>query len=156
MALISVAGALAMSVVVFSLHSLTGVLMAGFLLGLFGYLIMPAINVILYDVVPPETRSSATAADGMILSAFSALTSFAIGAVSYAVGRQQGLAAGNLRAGFQGAVTVLLAGGILLALVLLRAAPADMAALREYVARRAVNTTESTESAEGIEGVRGA
>jgi hypothetical protein len=48
-----------------------------------GYLIMPAINVILYDVVPPETRASASATDGVILSAFSALTAFAIGAVSH-------------------------------------------------------------------------
>ena len=135
-ALISVAGALAMSVVVFSLHSLTGVLVAGFFLGLFGYLIMPAINVILYDVVPPETRSSATAADGIVLSAVSALTALAIGAVSYTVGLRQGLAEGNLRAGFQGAVTVLLVSGILLTLALLRVAPADMAALREYVAQR--------------------
>jgi MFS family permease len=135
--LISMAGALAMSFVVFSVHTLTAVLVAGFFLGLFGYLIMPAINVILYDVVPPETRSSATAADGIILSAVSALTSFAIGAVSYTVGQQQGLAEGNLRAGFQGAVTVLLTAALLLTLTLLRRAPVDMAALRAHVARRA-------------------
>jgi MFS family permease len=136
--LISMAGALAMSFVVFSVHDLTAVLVAGFFLGLFGYLIMPAINVMLYDVVPPETRSSATAADGIILSAVSALTSFSIGAVSYTVGRQQGLAEGNLRAGFQGAVTVLLTAALLLTLTLLRRAPVDMAALRAHVARRAV------------------
>jgi MFS family permease len=136
--LISMAGALAMSAIVFSLNDLTAVLVAGFFLGAFGYLIMPAINVILYDVVPPETRASATAADGVILSAFSALTAFAIGAVSHHVGLRQGLAEGNLRAGFQGATTVLLGGGILVALALLRTAPADMAALRQHVARRAV------------------
>lgn len=136
--LISMAGALAMSAIVFSLNDLTAVLVAGFFLGAFGYLIMPAINVILYDVVPPETRASATAADGVILSAFSALTAFAIGAVSHHVGLRQGLAEGNLRAGFQGATTVLLGGGILAALALLRTAPADMAALRQHVARRAV------------------
>jgi len=136
--LISMVGALIMSLVIFSLQDLTAVLVAGFFLGLFGYLIMPAINVMLYDVVPPETRSSATAADGMILSAFSALTSLAIGAVSYSVGQAQGLAEGNLRAGFQGAVTVLLTLALVLTLVLLRIAPADMAALRAHVARRAV------------------
>ncbi len=136
--LVSMTGALAMSVVVFSLRDLTGVLIAGFFLGLFGYMIMPAINVILYDVVPPETRSSATAADGMILSGFSALTSFSIGAVSHYVGLWQGLAEGNLRAGFQGAATVLLIGAILVSLTLLRVAPADMAALRQHVAARAV------------------
>ncbi|UCC62907.1 MAG: hypothetical protein JSV36_19510 [Anaerolineae bacterium] len=70
--------------------------------------------------------------------AFSALTAFAIGAVSHAVGQQQGLAEGNLWAGFQGAVAVLLAAGVLVSLALLRTAPADMAALRAYVAQRAV------------------
>ena len=69
---------------------------------------------------------------------FSALTAFAVGAVSHAVGQQQGLAQGNLRAGFQGAVTLLLAGGILVSLALLRTAPADMAALRDHVAQRAI------------------
>ena len=129
--LISMAGALAMSIVVFALRDLTAVLVAGFFLGTFGYLIMPAINVILYDVVPPETRSSASAADGVIISIFSAITAFVIGAVSQGAG-------GNLRLGFQGAATILLGGGLLVSLALLRTAPDDMAALREYVARRAV------------------
>jgi MFS family permease len=131
-------GALVMSVIVFALRDLTAILVAGFFLGVFGYMIMPAINIILFDVVPPETRSSAMAVDGVILSGFSALTSFSIGAVSHYVGMRQGLAEGNLRAGFQGASTLLLTGGFLVALVLLRVAPADMRALREYVARRAV------------------
>jgi MFS family permease len=136
--LISVLGALTCSVVVFALRDLTAVLVAGFFLGLFGYLIMPAINVMLYDVVPPETRASATAADGVTLSAFSAVTSLAIGAVSFYVGQWQGLAEGNLRAGFQGACTLLLAGAVLCCLALLRTLPGDMAALRAYVARRAI------------------
>jgi MFS family permease len=135
-ALLSTSGALLLSVVVFSLTSLTAVLVAGFFLGLFGYLIMPAINVILYDVVPPETRSSATAADGVVMGTVSALTGLAIGAVSQYVGAQQGLAEGNLRVAFQGAATVLLSGGIVLSLLLLRIAPRDMAALRKHVAER--------------------
>jgi MFS family permease len=137
-------GALLMSAVVFALQDLTAVLVAGFFLGGFGYLVMPAINVILYEVVPPETRASATAADGVILSACSALTAFAIGAVSHYVGARQGLTVdeGNLRVGFQGATTVLLSGGILASLALLRTTPADMAALRQYVAQRAVPTGE--------------
>lgn len=139
--LTSVAGALVAAAVVFALQDLTAVLVAGFFLGLFGYLIMPAINVMLFDVVPPETRSTAMAADGVILSAVSALTAFAIGAVSHYAGQVRGLPGGNLRAGFQGAVTVLLAGGVLFALALLRTAPADMAALRAHVAERAVRAT---------------
>jgi hypothetical protein len=71
------------------------------------------------------------------MSIISALTGFAIGAVSQYVGMSQGLGEGNLRAGFQGAATVLLSAGILVCLLLLRTAPADMAALREYVSRRA-------------------
>jgi MFS family permease len=137
--IISMVGALAMSFIVFALRDLTAVLVAGFFLGFFGYMIMPAINVMIFDVVPPETRSSALAADAVILSAFSALTAFAIGALSHYVGLRQGLPEGNLRAGFQGASTALLTGGILLALILLRAAPADMEALRKYVAQRALS-----------------
>jgi MFS family permease len=114
------------------------VLVAGFFMGVFGYLYMPTINVILYDVVPPETRSSATAADGVMVSAFSALTAFAIGAMSHYLGMRQGLDEGDLGAGFQVAVTVLLVSAVILTLFLLRAAPADMAALRAYVGRRAV------------------
>jgi MFS family permease len=136
--IISMLGALVMNSVVFALRDLTAVLAAGFVLGLFGYLIMPAINVMLYDVVPPETRASATAADGVILSAVSALTAFAIGAISHYVGRLQGLESGNLRVGFQTATSLLLGGGVVFALALLRTTPRDMAALRAYVARRAV------------------
>jgi MFS family permease len=143
--LISVAGALAMSFVVFALRDLTAVLVAGFFLGLFGYMIMPAINVMIFDVVPPETRSSALAADSVLLSGCSAITAFGIGAVSQYVGMRQGLAEGNLRAGFQGASTVLLSLGILIALALLRTAPSDMHALREHIAQR---TDESTRSAD--------
>jgi MFS family permease len=139
--LVSMAGALALSLVVFALQDLTAILAAGFFLGLFGYLVMPAINVMLFDVVPPETRASAVAADGVILSTLSAITAFAIGAVSHYVGLFQGLTEGNLRAGFQGATTILLAGGVFCSLALLRTAPADMAALRDYVARRATPTT---------------
>jgi MFS transporter, Spinster family, sphingosine-1-phosphate transporter len=142
-ALISMTGALAMSLVVFSVRDLTAVLVAGFFLGAFGYLVMPCINVMLFDVVPPETRSSAVAADAMLLSAVSALTSLSIGAVSYSVGLRQGLAEGHLRAGFQGAVTVLLAVALAATVAILRFAPADMARLREHVARRAVSTPDS-------------
>jgi MFS family permease len=135
--LISMLGALGASALVFALRDLTAVLVAGFFLGIFGYLVMPAINVMILDVVPPETRASAIAADGVILSAVSALTAFAIGAVSHFVGLRQGLTEGNLRAGFQGATTVLLGGGVIVSLVLLRTTPEDMARLREYVAERA-------------------
>jgi len=136
-ALISMSGALVMATVVFALRDLTGVLVAGFFLGLFGYMTMPTINVILYEVVPPETRSSASAADGVTLSILSALTALFIGAVSTYLGNWQGLAEGNLRAGFQGAATLLLTGGLVVTLLLLRVAPPDMAALRRYVAQRA-------------------
>ncbi len=139
-ALISMVGALAMSVVVFALSDLTAVLVAGFFLGFFGYLIMPAINVMILDVVPPETRASALAADGVILSLVSAVTAFAIGAISHYVGQAQGMAEGNLRVGFQSTCTLLLSGGVVLALVLLRSMPQDMAALHNHVARHAVAT----------------
>ncbi len=137
-AVVSMAGALIMSFVVFAQTDLTAVLIAGFFLGLFGYLIMPTVTVILFDVVPPETRSSALATANVILSTFSAISAFAIGAVSHYVGQHQGLEQGNLRAGFQGAATVLLAGGAICAFALLRTVPADMRRLHQHVAQRAV------------------
>ncbi|MGD8794050.1 MAG: hypothetical protein PVF47_15975, partial [Anaerolineae bacterium] len=57
-------------------------------------------------------------------------------------GQARGLGAGDLRAGFQGTATALLAGGVIVALILLRTAPGDMAALRAHVARRAVDRAE--------------
>jgi MFS family permease len=144
-ALVAAVGALIMSIVVFALTDLTAVLFAGFFLGLFGYLYMPTINVILYDIVPPETRSSATAADGVFVSGVSALVAFSIGAVSHYVGLWQGLDEGNLLAGFQGAVTVLLIGAVISTLFLLRTIDADMSALRAYVARRAVSDEDALE-----------
>jgi MFS family permease len=146
-ALVAAVGALIMSIVVFALTDLTAVLVAGFFLGLFGYLYMPTINVILFDVVPPETRSSAIAADGVFVSGVSALVAFSIGAVSHYVGLWQGLEEGNLLAGFQGAVTVLLVGAVISALFLLRTINADMADLRAYVARRAVSGETAPEEA---------
>ena len=53
-----------------------------------------------------------------------------ISIVSYYVGKLQGLTEGNLQVGFQGVITVLLIGGVIFILLLLRTAPADMAALR--------------------------
>jgi MFS family permease len=136
-----------MSVIVFACRELTAVLVAGFFLGVFGYLIMPAITVMLFEVVPPETRGSALAADGVIISIVSAIAAFAIGAVSEYAGARQGLDQGNLRVGFQGATTVMLSLGVVFAVALLRTTPGDRAALREYVARRAVVGAEAAASA---------
>jgi MFS family permease len=140
--LLSMSGALVMATLVFALADLTAVLVAGFFLGLFGYLIMPAINVMIFDVIPPETRSTALAVDSVILSGVSGLAALTIGAVSHYAGQARGLGAGDLRAGFQGTATALLAGGVIVALILLRTAPGDMAALRAHVARRAVDRAE--------------
>lgn len=147
-ALVAAVGALIMSIIVFAATDLTVVLIAGFFLGLFGYLYMPTINVILFDVVPPETRSSAVAADGVFVSGVSALVAFSIGAVSHYVGLWQGLDEGNLLAGFQGAVTLLLVGAVISTLFLLRTVTADMTELRAYVARRAVPEEGAPEGAQ--------
>ena len=140
-ALVSMSGALVMTAVVFQLTGLTAVMAAGFIMGTFGHMVMSPISVILYDVTPPETRSSATAFGGLLMSAFCAAASFSIGAISHYSGKLQGLAEGDLRAGFQSTVTVLLAAGIVIALLLVKYAPRDMEALRAHVARRAVKTT---------------
>jgi MFS family permease len=137
--LISMSGSLVMTVIVFAMRDVNLVMATGFIMGVFGHMIMAPVGVILYDVVPPETRSSATGADGLVSSAVSALTSFTIGAVSYYVGLWQGLSEGSLRTGFQGAVSVLLAVGIVVSLALLRSVPPDMQALHEHVAQHTVS-----------------
>jgi predicted MFS family arabinose efflux permease len=136
-ALISMSGALVMTMVVFALRDLTAVMAAGFVMGTFGHMVMSPISVILYDVVPPETRSSATAFDGLVMNVFCALSSLAIGAVSQYAGMLRGLSEGDLRTGFQGTVTVLLAAGVVVTLLLFRFAPRDMETLRKHVASRA-------------------
>jgi MFS family permease len=136
-ALISMSGALVMTMVVFALRDLTAVMVAGFVMGTFGHMVMSPISVILYDVVPPETRSSATAFDGLVMNVFCALSSLAIGAVSQYAGMLRGLSEGDLRTGFQGTVTVLLAAGVVVTLLLFRFAPRDMETLRKHVASRA-------------------
>ncbi len=135
-ALISMTGALLMTAIVFSLRDLTAVMVAGFVMGTFGHMVMSPISVILYDVVPPETRSSATSFGGIVMSVFCALSSLSIGAVSHYAGIWRGLSEGDLRTGFQGTVSVLLAGGIIVTLVLLKTAPGDMKKLREHISSR--------------------
>ena len=143
--ILSMGGSLVMTVVVFSMHNLAAVMATAFIMGIFGHMIMSPVSGILYDVVPPETRSSATAADGLISSSFSALTFLAVGALSYFVGQRQGLAEGNLRVGFQGAVSVLLLAGLVVAVVMLRVAPRDMQSLRSHVAGQTVQMGEIVE-----------
>ncbi len=137
-ALISMTGALVMTVIVFALRDLNAVMIAGFVMGVFGHMVMSPISVILYDVVPPETRSSATSFGGLVMSVFMAVSSLSIGAVSHYAGIWRGLSEGDLRTGFQGTVSVLLAAGAVITLVLLKYAPRDMKALRDHVASRAV------------------
>jgi len=142
-ALVSMTGSLAMTALVFSMDTQGSVMVAGFVMGIFGHMIMSPISVILYDVVPPETRSSATAFGGLLMAAFTSLSSLGIGAISHYAGIWKGLSEGDLRTGFQAVVTITLSLGIIVALLILKTAPADMKALRDHVALRAAGKGEA-------------
>ncbi len=54
-ALIAMSGGLVMALVVFKLFNLAGLMTAAFFLGLIAYMVMPAVNIIMFRVVTPET-----------------------------------------------------------------------------------------------------
>jgi len=141
-ALASMTGSLVMMAIVFAMRDIRAVMVSGFIMGIFGHMIMSPISVMLYDVVAPETRSSATAFGGLVMAGFTSLSSLGIGAISHYAGAWKGLPEGDLRAGFQSMVTFFLAAGIIISLMILKTAPADMRALREHIAGRARLGTE--------------
>lgn len=63
---IAMAGALLISLVLFNIFSLIPVMIVAFVLGLTGFMIFPSITVMLYDIVPPETKATAMAGDGVV------------------------------------------------------------------------------------------
>ena len=101
---------------------------AAFFLGLVAYTVMPAVTILMFSVVPPETKASTMAASNIILNLVIAVLSFLIGVLSDAT---------ELRLAFGGVVLVMLSLGIVVSLALLRTVPRDMARQREFVSRRA-------------------
>ncbi len=126
-ALAAMSGGLVMALITFNLFTLTGVMIAGFFLGVVAYMVLPAVNIMFFSVVPPETKASTIATSNVILNLVIAVLSFLIGVVSDA---------SELRVAFSGVVLIMFVLGIMVSLMLLRALPRDMEAQREYVERR--------------------
>lgn len=126
-ALISMVGGLIMALVVFNLFRLGPLMAAAFLLGLVSYMVMPAVNVTMFSVVPPETKATSIATSNIILNLVIAILSLGIGVVSDAT---------ELRWAFGGAVLLMFSLGILVCLALLRTVRRDMAWQQELVRSR--------------------
>lgn len=128
-ALIAMSGGLVCAFITFNLFDLTWVMISGFFLGLVGYMSMPAVSIIFFSVVPPETKASTIATSNVILNLVIAVMSFIIGVVSDQ---------SELRLAFSGVVLFMFALGIAASLLLLRRLPKDMARQRELVEKRVV------------------
>jgi MFS family permease len=115
---VAMAGGLLFSLALFNIFSLVPVMIVAFLLGLVGYMILPTINIMVFDIVPPETKATALAGDGIVLGLVSAAASSAIGLVSQQIH--------DLRLAFGGACIFFLAMGAILAFIVARRIPADM------------------------------
>jgi len=126
-ALMAMCGGLVMAVVVFNLFHLGPLMAAAFGLGLVSYMVMPAVNVTMFSVVPPETKATSVATSNIILNTVIAVLSLLIGAISDAT---------ELRWAFAGAVLLMFSLGILVCLALLRTVRRDMARQQALVRSR--------------------
>jgi len=128
-ALVAMAGGLVMALLVFNIFQLGWLMAAAFGLGLITYMVMPAVNVIFFSVVPPETKATTISASNILLNLVIALLSFLIGSFSDAYG---------LRPAFAGAVLLMFALGVLVCLALLRSMEGDIASREADVEAKVV------------------
>ncbi|HSN73863.1 MAG TPA: hypothetical protein VL334_02085 [Anaerolineae bacterium] len=110
-----------------SLVALLMLVAAAFGLGLVSYMVMPAVNVTLFSVVPPETKATSISASNIFLNLVIAVLSLAIGV---------GSDLSELRWSFGGAVLLMFSLGIVVCLALLRTVRRDMAAQQALVRAR--------------------
>lgn len=109
--LVAMVGGLALAAVVFSLNSLVPLMAAAFCLGVVTYMVQPAVNVVLFSVVPPEMKATTISASNVVLNLAVAVVSFLVGVISDAAG---------LRLAFGGSVLLTYVVGIGVCLALLR------------------------------------
>jgi len=110
-------GGLVMALLVFNLFQLAWLMAAAFFLGLVTYMVMPAVSIIFFSVVPPETKASTISASNVVLNLVIAVLSIAIGWISDAT---------ELRLAFGGVTILMYALGILVVFMLMRTYPRDM------------------------------
>jgi MFS family permease len=109
--LVAMAGGLVLAAVVFSLNSLGPLMAAAFCLGVVTYMVQPAVNVVLFSVVPPEMKATTISASNVVLNLAVAVVSVLVGVVSDAA---------SLRLAFGGSVLLTYVVGIGVCLALLR------------------------------------
>jgi len=124
-ALTAMVGGFIMAMVVFSRSELAQLMTAAFFLGLLTYMVMPAVNMIMFGVVPPEAKASTISASNVILNLVTAFISLFIGISADRYG---------LRFGFGGAVLFMYLVGIVVCLALIKRYPQDMQVRDQQVA----------------------
>jgi hypothetical protein len=90
-------------------------------------MVMPAVTMIQFSVVPPETKATTISASNIVLNSVIAVLSLAIGVVSDAAG---------LRLAFGGSIFLMYTLGILVCLALLRTYSRDLADRDSLVVQR--------------------
>lgn len=126
-ALIAMSGGLVMSLFVFNLFKLAGLMTAAFFLGVVAYMVMPAVSIIMFSVVPPETKATTISCSNVILNLVISVLSLLIGVISDAT---------ELRLAFGGTIIVMFALGIIVSLSLLRTFRRDAANQQATIARQ--------------------
>jgi MFS family permease len=126
-ALIAMSGGLVMSLFVFNLFQLAGVMTSAFFLGVVAYMVMPAVNIIMFSVVPPETKATTISFSNVILNLVTAGLSLLIGIVSDAT---------ELRLAFGGTIVLMFGVGIVVSLLLLRTFQRDTTRQQAIVAQQ--------------------
>jgi len=116
-ALIAMSGGLMAALLVFNLFQLVALMVAAFCLGVVTYMVMPAVSIIQFSVVPPETKATTISASNVVLNLVIAVLSFLIGVVSDAT---------ELRLAFGGITLLMYVLGIGVCLALLRTFQVDM------------------------------
>ena len=114
-----------MALLVFNVFQLAGLMMAAFILGVVAYMVMPAVNIIMFSVVPPETKASTISCSNVILNLVTAVLSLLVGVISDAT---------ELRLAFGGTIVVMFALGVIVSLVLLRTFRKDVAHQQTLIA----------------------
>jgi MFS family permease len=134
-ALIAMAGGWVMAFAVFNIFSLTWLMVAAFILGVVAYMVMPAVNILMFSIVPPEMKATTISTSNIILNLVIAIISFLIGWISDAT---------ELRIAFSGAVLLMFSIGIVVCLGLSRTIRKDMSLQKRDVERKTrINISET-------------
>jgi MFS family permease len=128
-ALIAMSGGLVMATFLFNIFHLGWLMTVGFFMGMITYMVMPAVSIIMFSVVPPETKATTISVSNVILNLVTAVLSLLIGFVSDCA---------ELRVGFGGVVLLMFLAGIGVCLGLLCTYRADVTRQQELIRSRVI------------------